>query len=192
MVGNEKGKPLSKISLRDLLGNLRDHLTKPDSWKGDEKSMLARPTRQRLPRGAEARGRRRADARGRRPGRTQHGPPHPGATSNGVVSEADMTQIAAQIKRVYDEADYVGSLVSEGETGRPTEHHGSKVEPVSPENSIHAGIQGVTSILVSNLICAWDLPSRSLGSQRVPPTPSAASASRRRHRSDGPLSLIHI
>ena len=41
LVGNEKGKPLRKITLRDLLGNLREHLTKPASWKGDRTSLLA-------------------------------------------------------------------------------------------------------------------------------------------------------
>jgi len=51
------------------------------------------------------------------------------ATSNGVVSEEDMTDIAAQIGRVYQQADYVGSLVVEGETGRPTEYDGPKFEP---------------------------------------------------------------
>lgn len=51
------------------------------------------------------------------------------ATSNGVVSEKDMAEIAAQIKKVYDEADYVGSLVTAGQTGRPTEYDGGKVEP---------------------------------------------------------------
>lgn len=51
------------------------------------------------------------------------------ATSNGVVSERDMQQIADQIRRVYDEADYAGSLVIGGETGRPTEYDGDKTEP---------------------------------------------------------------
>jgi hypothetical protein len=51
------------------------------------------------------------------------------ATSNGVVSEEDMAEIAGQIGRVYQQADYVGSLVVEGETGRPTEHAGPKGEP---------------------------------------------------------------
>jgi len=51
------------------------------------------------------------------------------ATSNGVVSEQDMAEIAAQIGRVYKQADYVGSLVVERETGRPTEYAGPKVEP---------------------------------------------------------------
>ena len=51
------------------------------------------------------------------------------ATSNGIVSEADVQSIADQIQRVYKEADYVGSLVVEGETGRPTEYEGPKEEP---------------------------------------------------------------
>jgi hypothetical protein len=51
------------------------------------------------------------------------------ATSNGVVSEADVEEIADQIGRVYDDADYVGSLVVDGPSDRPTEYDGSKVEP---------------------------------------------------------------
>lgn len=51
------------------------------------------------------------------------------ATSNGVVSSDDMEEIAAQIKRVYSQADYVGSLVVGGESDRPTEYDGSKVQP---------------------------------------------------------------
>jgi hypothetical protein len=51
------------------------------------------------------------------------------ATSNGVVSETDMAQIGAQIGKVYQQADYVGSLVVEGETERTTEHVGPKVQP---------------------------------------------------------------
>jgi len=51
------------------------------------------------------------------------------ATSNGVLSAVDIEQMADQIDRVYHDADYVGSLVTEGETGRPTEHDGPKQEP---------------------------------------------------------------
>ncbi len=51
------------------------------------------------------------------------------ATSNGVVSEADMADIAEQINRVYQQADYVGSLVVEGPTGRPTEYVGEHIQP---------------------------------------------------------------
>ena len=51
------------------------------------------------------------------------------ATSNGIVSEADMAEIYTQIQRVYEEADYVGSLVVDGPSERPTEYEGSKEEP---------------------------------------------------------------
>jgi len=51
------------------------------------------------------------------------------ATSNGVVSEQDVAEIADQIDRVYDEADYVGSLVVDRPSDRPTEHDGPKIEP---------------------------------------------------------------
>jgi len=51
------------------------------------------------------------------------------ATSNGIVSEKDMQEIKEQIDKVYAQSDYVGSLVTEGETGRITEYEGSKVEP---------------------------------------------------------------
>ncbi|MFA7482914.1 MAG: hypothetical protein WC314_20570 [Vulcanimicrobiota bacterium] len=51
------------------------------------------------------------------------------ATDNGVVNEQDMADIAAQIERVYQDADYVGSLVTEGTTDRPTEYDGAKEQP---------------------------------------------------------------
>jgi hypothetical protein len=51
------------------------------------------------------------------------------ATSNGIVSAEDLQQIAGQIERVYDEADYVGSLVVGGASSRPTEYDGPKEEP---------------------------------------------------------------
>lgn len=51
------------------------------------------------------------------------------ATSNGVVSPEDMADIAAQIERVYADADYVGSLVVDSGKVRPTEYDGPKVEP---------------------------------------------------------------
>lgn len=50
-------------------------------------------------------------------------------TSNGIISRADVVAIEQQIQRVYSDADYVGSLVTEGNTGRPTEYTGSKQEP---------------------------------------------------------------
>jgi hypothetical protein len=45
------------------------------------------------------------------------------------VSAADLETIARQIKAVYAKGDAVGSLVTEGETGRRTEHDGPKVQP---------------------------------------------------------------
>lgn len=51
------------------------------------------------------------------------------ATDNGVVSEDDLREIKEQIDQVYSKSDYVGSLVTEGATGRVTEYDGPKVEP---------------------------------------------------------------
>jgi hypothetical protein len=51
------------------------------------------------------------------------------ATSNGVVSATDMAEINTQLKRVYEEADYVGSLVVDGPSQRVTEYDGPKEEP---------------------------------------------------------------
>jgi len=51
------------------------------------------------------------------------------ATSNGVVSDTDMDQIKHEIDSVYDHGENVGSLVVDGETGRPTEYVGCKVQP---------------------------------------------------------------
>ena len=46
------------------------------------------------------------------------------ATSNGAVSPSDMAELAGQIRRVYEQSDYVGSLVVDGPTKRRTEHDG--------------------------------------------------------------------
>ena len=43
------------------------------------------------------------------------------ATSNGVVSASDVAHLKAQIDRVYDDADYVGSLVTDPGRHRPTD-----------------------------------------------------------------------
>lgn len=51
------------------------------------------------------------------------------ATSNGVVSEEDMDRFARQINQIYAHADAVGSLVTQGESGRVTEHSGPKLQP---------------------------------------------------------------
>lgn len=50
------------------------------------------------------------------------------ATSNGIVSDEDMRAIKKEIDRVYDHGENVGSLVVDGETGRPTEYWGCKVQ----------------------------------------------------------------
>ncbi|ESA34695.1 hypothetical protein N836_14850 [Leptolyngbya sp. Heron Island J] len=51
------------------------------------------------------------------------------ATSNGVVSADDMREIHEQIQKVYDNADYVGSLVLDGRQDRPTEYDGEHTQP---------------------------------------------------------------
>ena len=51
------------------------------------------------------------------------------ATSNGVVSADDMREIHEQIQKVYDNADYVGSLVLDGRQNRPTEYDGEHTQP---------------------------------------------------------------
>jgi hypothetical protein len=43
------------------------------------------------------------------------------ATSNGIVDASDIADVRRQIDRVYADASYVGSLVTEGYTGRRTE-----------------------------------------------------------------------
>ena len=43
------------------------------------------------------------------------------ATSDGRVTDADVRELRRQIDRVYASGDYVGSLVTDGYTGRPTE-----------------------------------------------------------------------
>lgn len=51
------------------------------------------------------------------------------ATSNGVATEGDIAEIAAQIARVYDDASYVGSLVCpEEKIVRPTDWNRDEVE----------------------------------------------------------------
>lgn len=52
-------------------------------------------------------------------------------TSNGAVTDKDMSTLAAQIRRVYEQSDYVGSLVVDGPTKRRTEHDGPKEEPAT-------------------------------------------------------------
>ncbi|MCK5797554.1 MAG: hypothetical protein KAI47_10245 [Deltaproteobacteria bacterium] len=51
------------------------------------------------------------------------------ATSNGVVNQADVHRLSKQIASVYAKGDYVGSLVTSGPTGRPTEWKGAGRPP---------------------------------------------------------------
>ena len=51
------------------------------------------------------------------------------ATSNGVISQQDVDGFARLIKKVYSSGDYVGSLVTEGHTNRPTEWTGASAPP---------------------------------------------------------------
>ena len=87
------------------------------------------------------------------------------ATSNGVVSPEDMRQIAAQIDKVYAHADYVGSLVIEGDTGRPTEYDGDKTQPPGWWDSFWRRHRRDTGQSRSD---AWDTLSRLLYGGRRP------------------------
>lgn len=51
------------------------------------------------------------------------------ATATGQASEADIRTIKKEIDSVYAFAENVGSLVTDGRTGRPTEYWGMKVQP---------------------------------------------------------------
>jgi len=53
------------------------------------------------------------------------------ATSNGIVNERDIDEIAHQIRKVYAQGDYVSSLVTGGGAGRITEYDGVKIQPRS-------------------------------------------------------------
>lgn len=53
------------------------------------------------------------------------------ATSTGDVSQAEIGDIYNQIQRVYEQGDYVSSLVTGGKTGRITEYAGTKVQPAN-------------------------------------------------------------
>lgn len=91
------------------------------------------------------------------------------ATSNGIVSAADMKAISAQLKRVYEDADYVGSLVTDGPSQRSTEYDGSKVEPQGwweafwQRFEANTGLsrEQVRDLLPSLGACARDCPRRS-------------------------------
>lgn len=58
------------------------------------------------------------------------------ATSTGTVTQADVVALRRQIDRVYAESSYVGSLVTDGWTGRSTEWtYGPPPQPQPPANT---------------------------------------------------------
>ncbi|MFK7927569.1 MAG: hypothetical protein AB8H79_05245 [Myxococcota bacterium] len=61
------------------------------------------------------------------------------ATSSGNITDADVRQVRKQIDRVYDQGDWVGSLVTAGHTTRPTEW----THPKPSENAVWARPWGV-------------------------------------------------
>lgn len=197
LVGNEKGKPLQRVNLKEYLSNFRNYLHNPRSWAGNRRSLLADrdshvlvsaqacflpippqgeaagmnmvmliqvPLKQaprprppmpifsvpesKLMEGMSTAARSNVEAAVISHGKVEgpfteidglpieRDPRFPirvtvqfyKATDNGVVSAADMRHINDQIAKVYRNADYVGSLVIDGDTGRPTEYMGSKQE----------------------------------------------------------------
>jgi hypothetical protein len=77
------------------------------------------------------------------------------ATSNGAVSESDVQEIAEQIQRVYQDADYVGSLVVDSDTGRPTEYDGPKEEPAGWWEAFWQRFEHNTSLTREEAMDLW-------------------------------------
>ena len=47
----------------------------------------------------------------------------------GAYTRKDRGELKGDIERVYDDADYVGSLVTDGLAGRPTDYAGNHIQP---------------------------------------------------------------
>ena len=62
------------------------------------------------------------------------------ATSNGVVNKQNMDGFARLIKKVYSSGDYVGSLVTDGHTNRPTEYVGAGTPPAGLSDKDFPGL----------------------------------------------------
>jgi hypothetical protein len=77
------------------------------------------------------------------------------ATSNGVVSVADIEAIKQQIDRVYDDADYVGSLVVDGPSDRPTEYDGDHTEPAGWWDDFWQRYQSLMGLRQEDAIEFW-------------------------------------
>ena len=85
------------------------------------------------------------------------------ATSNGVISDADLAEAKSQIDKVYAKGDYVGSLVvPEGSRHRPTDWHLGKTpmtEPVSttePVPTPPSTVPATTEETITKTPTAWE------------------------------------
>ncbi len=77
------------------------------------------------------------------------------ATSDGQVTAADVDTIAAQLERVYDDGDFVGSLVVDGKVGRPTEHDGPFVEPAGWWRAFWQRHTANTGLSIDETLTLW-------------------------------------
>jgi hypothetical protein len=77
------------------------------------------------------------------------------ATATGEVTDADLGEIETQIDRVYDEADYVGSLVVDGPSDRPTEHDGPKLETIGWWQDFQQRLSGGLGWSQGTLLDIW-------------------------------------
>jgi hypothetical protein len=81
------------------------------------------------------------------------------ATSDGIVTESDIEEIAEQIDRVYEDGDYVGSLVVDGPR-RPAEYDGED-EPPGWWDAFWIGSRTASGLaagamdLLPELVVAW-------------------------------------
>ena len=87
------------------------------------------------------------------------------ATESGQVSEADLAAIRKGIDRVYEDADYTGSLVVDGRVGRPTEHDGPRVEPPGWWRAFFAHAESKLGWTPGEILAWWDRP---LGGESPP------------------------
>ena len=166
LVGNEKGEDLTKITLRELLGDLKAYLHDPTCWKGERTSLLADSRDSHVLVSAQA-----CFLPIPQEGMAQFNPvlfnyqsvagdpavltilaTREGTSITVIDNERDgfdaeqtwgqrlffnqngeraslMADIAAQINKVYQQADYVGSLVVDGPMGRSTEYEGTHIQP---------------------------------------------------------------
>ena len=77
------------------------------------------------------------------------------ATSNGVISKANVKAMAAQIKKVYGKGDYVGSLVvpTDLDKQRPTNWTGVATAPMDMWRHLPGLVERITTV-------GWKFPTR--------------------------------